>query len=137
LERKDTNMSNHIRVHTDTDSQRSIPEVRLWCAVLKRAIDDVLYFKPDSPHYHYAVDWLTSPSDENKEGSLANVVANVTNSPDLQETVIKRLREIVFCKKKLRQYRQACITTSLHRLVGRTAGDYRNQCPIRHPHKKG
>jgi len=130
-------VANFIRAHTDVDSQRSIPEVRLWCAVLKRAIDDVLYFHQDSPHYHYAVDWLTCPSDENKEGSLANVVANITNSPDLQDTVIKRLREVVFCQTKLRQYRQACINTSLHKLVGRTVGSHKNQCPIKHPHKKG
>lgn len=113
-------MSNFMRFHTDVDSHKTLPEVRLWCAVLKRAIDDVLYFKPDSPHYHYAVDWLTCPSDENQEGSLANVVANITNSPDLQETVILKLREIVFCKKKLRQYKQACITTNIHRFAGRT-----------------
>lgn len=110
-------MPKYMRLQDPAEPHKSPPEVRLWCAVLKRALDDVIYYAPDTRDYEHAFEWLTIAGDENQQGTLANVVAKITRSADMQETVLKRLQQIVFNKTQLREYQLACIATHLNQFI--------------------
>ena len=114
-------MHKYMRLQDPAEPRKALPELRLWCAVLKRALDDIAHYKPNTREYEHAFEWLTTPGDENQSMTLANVLANITPSTDLQRTVIKQIQALIFDKDKIIRYRVACISGNLHALIGRTS----------------
>jgi hypothetical protein len=116
-------MTEHRISYTDVELSKGTAETKLWTAVLKRALDDVNHYPPESRLHQRALEWLSIAGDENEKGTLASVISFLTTSKDHQDTIIRQIQRLIYDKDKLNAYKEACLIVRVYRFKDRRKYD--------------